>query len=218
MGLASSSAARRLDHFHGGSSIAGRLDVARRAVEARFVEAGDVLARSVDGVGRLISSLDSLGQALDTGAVEATTAELKVAAASLAGLPQRHGDRRRMVEQMIGLAEDLRDCVDEMRVAFARRAQLIHGLLNDIPGVTCMVPQGAFYAFPSFEGVLGTTIGGHTPTDTLQLAEVILDQAKVGLAPGSAFGGEGYFRLCFNRRLDQIEEAANRLAEWIGRR
>ena len=53
-----------------------------------------------------------------------------------------------------------------MRTAFARRAELIHGLLNDIPGVECMVPQGAFYAFPSFEGVLGRDIGGVTPTDT----------------------------------------------------
>jgi len=97
------------------SPIGVRLDAARRAVEGRFVEAGDVLARAVDGVGRLISSLDNLGQVLDSGAVEATTAELKVAAASLVVLPQRHGRRRRTVDRMIGLAEDLRHCVDEMR-------------------------------------------------------------------------------------------------------
>ncbi|MGZ3274771.1 MAG: hypothetical protein ACXWKY_14545 [Caulobacteraceae bacterium] len=115
MGLASSSAAARLGHIDSVSPIAGRLDAARRAVEGRFVAAGDVLARSVDGVGRLIASLDSLGEVLDAGAIRATTAELKVAAASLAALPQRHGDRRRIVEQMIGLAEELRRCVDEMR-------------------------------------------------------------------------------------------------------
>jgi aspartate/methionine/tyrosine aminotransferase len=107
------------------------------------------------------------------------------------------------------------DCVDEMRVAFARRAQLIHGLLNDIPGVTCMVPQGAFYAFPSFEGVLGKTIGGHTPTDTLQLAEVILDQAKVAIVPGEAFAAPGYARISFAVSDDDITEGIGRIAELL---
>jgi aspartate aminotransferase len=107
------------------------------------------------------------------------------------------------------------DCVDEMRVAFARRATLIHGLLNDIPGVTCMVPQGAFYAFPSFEGVLGKTVGGHTPTDTLQLAEVILDQAKVAIVPGEAFAAPGYARISFAVSDDDITEGIGRIAELL---
>lgn len=115
MGIASSLAAERFGHVREASPIAGRLEAARRAVEGRFLEAGDVLARSVDGVGRLIGSLEGLGAALDAGAVEATTAELKAAADSLAALPQRHGDRRQAIEGMVGLAEELRSCVDEMR-------------------------------------------------------------------------------------------------------
>ena len=89
------------------------------------------------------------------------------------------------------------ECVEEMREAFARRAILIHGLLNDIPGVTCMVPQGAFYAFPSMEGLFGRNFGGVTPTTTSELCEVILDQAKVALVPGEAFDAPGYVRISF---------------------
>ena len=115
---------------------------------------------------------------------------------------------------LAAVAGDL-DCVVEMREAFARRATLIHGLLNDIPGVTCMVPQGAFYAFPSFEGVLGREIGGTTPTDTLQLAEVILDKAKVAIVPGEAFAAPGYARLSFAVSDADITEGVGRVAELL---
>jgi aspartate/methionine/tyrosine aminotransferase len=69
------------------------------------------------------------------------------------------------------------------------------------------VPPGAFYLFFKVEGL----------TDSTKAAFDIVDKASVGLAPGTAFGGagEGYLRLCFHRRLDHIEQAANRLAEWI---
>ena len=109
------------------------------------------------------------------------------------------------------------ECVDEMRVAFARRATLIHGLLNDIPGVTAMVPQGAFYAFPSFEGVLGRTIEGHTPTDTLQLSELILDKAKVAIVPGEAFAAPGYARISFAVSDADITEGIGRIADLLGK-
>ncbi len=108
-------------------------------------------------------------------------------------------------------------CVDEMRVAFARRATLIHGLLNEIPGVEAMVPQGAFYAFPSFEGVLGRRLGHLTPTTTVELAGVILDEAKVAIVPGEAFGAPGYARLSFAISDDDIVEGVGRIAELLGR-
>jgi len=108
-------------------------------------------------------------------------------------------------------------CVDEMRVAFARRATLIHGLLNEIPGVEAMVPQGAFYAFPSFEGVLGRRLGHVTPTTTVELAGVILDEAKVAIVPGEAFGAPGYARLSFAISDDDIVEGVGRIAELLGR-
>jgi aspartate aminotransferase len=106
-------------------------------------------------------------------------------------------------------------CVDEMRTAFARRAELIHGLLNAIPGVACMVPQGAFYAFPSFEGLLGRNFGGVVPTTTAELCEVILDQAKVALVPGEAFAAPGYVRISFAVSDADITEGIGRIADLV---
>ena len=109
------------------------------------------------------------------------------------------------------------ECVEEMREAFARRAILIHGLLNDIPGVTCMVPQGAFYAFPSMEGLFGRNFGGVTPTTTSELCEVILDQAKVALVPGEAFDAPGYVRISFAVSDADITEGIGRIAELVAK-
>jgi len=109
------------------------------------------------------------------------------------------------------------ECVEEMREAFARRAILIHGLLNDIPGVTCMVPQGAFYAFPSMEGLFGRNFGGVTPTTTSELCEVILDQAKVALVPGEAFDAPGYVRISFAVSDADIVEGIGRIADLVAK-
>ena len=109
------------------------------------------------------------------------------------------------------------ECVEEMREAFARRAILIHGLLNDIPGVTCMVPQGAFYAFPSMEGLFGRNFGGVTPTTTSELCEVILDQAKVALVPGEAFDAPGYVRISFAVSDADITEGIGRIADLVAK-
>jgi aspartate/methionine/tyrosine aminotransferase len=109
------------------------------------------------------------------------------------------------------------ECVEEMREAFARRAILIHGLLNDIPGVTCMVPQGAFYAFPSMEGLFGRNFGGVTPITTAELCEVILDQAKVALVPGEAFDAPGYVRISFAVSDADIVEGIGRIADLVAK-
>jgi aspartate/methionine/tyrosine aminotransferase len=89
------------------------------------------------------------------------------------------------------------EAVAMMRAAFERRGRTMHRMLNDIPGVTCLEPQGAFYCFPSFEGLLGREVAGVRPESTLELADVILDKAKVALVPGEAFGSPGYMRLSF---------------------
>lgn len=92
----------------------------------------------------------------------------------------------------------------------ARQARdIICGALADTGRAKFSVPQGAFYLFFSVDGV----------SDSRAAAFEIVDKANVGLAPGTAFGkgGEAYFRLCFHRKLDQIEEAAGRLAEWARR-
>ena len=81
--------------------------------------------------------------------------------------------------------------VAEMRAAFDRRRKRMHELLNSIDGVYCPEPEGAFYAFPSFEGVLGRTINGRVASSTTELATIILEEAKVAVVPGEAFGTAG---------------------------
>lgn len=99
--------------------IGERLDTARRAVEGRFLEAGEVLAQAVEGVGRLIRSLEALASTLEPATVEATTRELHAAADSLMRLPERHGARREVVERMTGVGRDLSGCIADMRRTLA---------------------------------------------------------------------------------------------------
>ncbi len=107
------------------------------------------------------------------------------------------------------------DAVVEMRSAFARRAELIHSKLNAIDGVTCLEPQGAFYAFPDMTGLLGRPIGGVTASTTLELADLVLDQAKVAFVPGEAFGTPGYGRFSFALGDADIAEGIDRLAALV---
>ncbi len=110
------------------------------------------------------------------------------------------------------------EAVRAMRTAFERRGRRMYELLNTIDGVTALEPEGAFYCFPSFEGVLGRTIAGRTPTTTTELAEVILDAAEVALVPGEAFGAPGYMRLSFALSDDDLVEGVGRVADLLGRR
>jgi aspartate/methionine/tyrosine aminotransferase len=107
------------------------------------------------------------------------------------------------------------DAVAEMRTAFERRGKVMQHMLAAIPGVTCAVPEGAFYCFPSFEGVLGREVGGRTVASTLDLAEVLLEQAKVAIVPGEAFGAPGYARLSFALGDDDLALGVGRIAEFL---
>jgi aspartate aminotransferase len=89
------------------------------------------------------------------------------------------------------------DCVEEMRQAFDRRRKVIVAELNKIPGVVTPTPEGAFYVYPDVTGLLGKTWGGVTPTTSLELADLILDQAEVAAVPGEAFGPSGYLRFSY---------------------
>jgi aspartate/methionine/tyrosine aminotransferase len=109
------------------------------------------------------------------------------------------------------------DAVAEMRHAFARRGQMMFKLLAGIPGVSVLEPQGAFYCFPSFEGVLGREIAGARPETTLELCEVLLDTAKVAIVPGEAFGAPGYARLSFALGDDDLGEGVRRIADLLSR-
>jgi aspartate/methionine/tyrosine aminotransferase len=105
--------------------------------------------------------------------------------------------------------------VAEMRLAFDRRRLKIWELLSDIPGVTCVEPEGAFYAFPSLAGALDRPLRGRTATNTLELAELILDECKVAIVPGEAFGAAGYARLSYALGDDNLIEGVTRIAKLL---
>jgi aspartate/methionine/tyrosine aminotransferase len=98
-----------------------------------------------------------------------------------------------------------------MREAFDRRRRTIHSMLELIPGVSCLEPEGAFYAFPSFEAVLGRSIRGRQPQSTLELAEIVLDEANVAFVPGEAFGAPGYARLSYALSDEDMVEGVRRI-------
>ena len=101
--------------------------------------------------------------------------------------------------------------VAEMREAFDRRRHTIVSMLNEIPGVVCPTPEGAFYAYPQLKGLLGKEFAGRTANDTLELAALVLEEAKVAFVPGEAFGSPGYARFSYATSDDAIVEGITRL-------
>ena len=115
---------------------------------------------------------------------------------------------------LAALTGDL-SAVHEMREVYDRRRRRMLELLGGIPGVSCAEPEGAFYAFPSFREALGRELAGRTPRTTLELAEVILDEAKVAVVPGEAFGAPGYMRLSYALGDDDLAEGVTRIAKLL---
>lgn len=107
--------------------------------------------------------------------------------------------------------------VDMMRAAFDRRRKTMVSMLAAIDGVVCPVPEGAFYCFPGIEGLLGRTYGGSTPTTSLEFADLLLEQAKVAVVPGEAFGAPGYLRFSFALGDEALVEGISRIADLVAR-
>jgi aspartate aminotransferase len=112
---------------------------------------------------------------------------------------------------LAGVSGGLED-VAMMRAAFDERRQIIYKMLNEIEGVLCLEPEGAFYAFPSVKGVLGRSLRGQRPTTSAELAELCINEAKVAVVPGEAFGAPGYFRMSYALGQDDMVEGVTRLA------
>ncbi|WP_019632650.1 pyridoxal phosphate-dependent aminotransferase [Actinomadura atramentaria] len=105
--------------------------------------------------------------------------------------------------------------VDEMRVAFDRRRRTMVRMLNEIPGVVCPEPEGAFYVYPSVKELIGKEIRGRRPQSSVELAALILEEAEVALVPGEAFGTPGYFRLSYALGDDDLVEGVSRVAKLL---
>jgi len=98
-----------------------------------------------------------------------------------------------------------------MRKAFDRRRQTMVEMLSAIDGVVCPTPKGAFYAYPSVEGLVDREIRGKRPANSAELAALILDEVEVAVVPGEAFGPSGFFRLSYALGDEDLEEGVGRL-------
>jgi aspartate/methionine/tyrosine aminotransferase len=107
------------------------------------------------------------------------------------------------------------EVVEQMRSAFDSRRRTIVARLNEIPGFECPEPKGAFYAYLSVKEVLGREINGVTPTTSVALAEVLLDEAEVAVVPGEAFGTPGYLRLSYALAEADLVEGIDRIARLL---
>jgi aspartate aminotransferase len=105
--------------------------------------------------------------------------------------------------------------VAQMRTAFDRRRRTIVSMLNEIDGVVCPEPEGAFYVYPQVLGLLGREIAGRTPTTSAELAAIILDEAEVAVVPGEAFGPSGYLRFSYALGDDDLVEGVSRLQKLL---
>jgi aspartate aminotransferase len=122
------------------------------------------------------------------------------------------------VSQIAALAAVSGDltAVATMRAAFDRRRLTMTRMLQAIDGVSCPLPEGAFYCFPSVKALLGRKLRGHRPTTSAELAEVILDEAEVAVVPGEAFGAPGYLRLSYALGDDDLVEGVGRIQSLLG--
>ena len=102
-------------------------------------------------------------------------------------------------------------CVEDMKAAFRERRDFIVKLMNDLPGVTCAVPGGAFYVFPDFSSYLGKVANGQKLKDTFDISEYILGCANVVTVPGDGFGAPGHIRFSYATSTDIIEKGIERV-------
>ncbi len=108
------------------------------------------------------------------------------------------------------------DPVERMRAIFAERRERIAARLGALPGFECPPPEGAFYVFPSVRGVLGRRVAGRAVQGSAELADILLDEAKLAVVPGDAFGAPGYLRFSYALSAEDLETGMERLETLLG--
>ncbi|MCX7919068.1 MAG: pyridoxal phosphate-dependent aminotransferase [bacterium] len=107
------------------------------------------------------------------------------------------------------------DSVKMMVAEFDKRRKLLVDGLNSIPGVSCRVPKGAFYAFPNVSGLYGKTFNGKKITNSLELSAYLLDVAQIAVVPGSAFGADNYLRFSYATATKNVIEGVERMKKAV---
>jgi aspartate aminotransferase len=109
------------------------------------------------------------------------------------------------------------EAVEAMRVEFEKRRNHMVGSLNDIVGMSCVMPQGAFYAFPNIKAHLGKTLKGKAINTSVEFAAALLDDEYVAVVPGIDFGAEGYLRFSYATDMESIDKGLERFARFCGK-
>jgi aspartate aminotransferase len=107
------------------------------------------------------------------------------------------------------------DTIDMMVSEFSRRRLRMVELINEIPGLSCRTPNGAFYVMANVSGLFGKTLDGEVIKDDVHLATVLLEKAHVAVVPGSAFGSGDFVRLSYATSMEQIEEGLKRIKNFV---
>jgi len=123
------------------------------------------------------------------------------------------------ISQKAALAalEGPQEPLHNMVAEFARRRDYIVERLNSINGISCLRPQGAFYVFPDISQIVGKTFKGRIIKDSMTLTELLLDEVKVAVVPGSAFGADGNLRLSYATSMENISKGLDRIEELINK-
>ncbi len=117
----------------------------------------------------------------------------------------------------VAALRETQEPTEKMVIEFRKRRDFIVSALNDIPGVVCRKPEGAFYVFPNVASLYGRRRGERVIGNSLDLAAFLLDEADVAVVPGSAFGDDRYIRLSYATSMKNIEEGAKRIRSAVSR-
>jgi len=98
---------------------------------------------------------------------------------------------------------------------FQKRRDVIVERLNTIPGIRCLKPEGAFYVFPNIAGLIGKSANGKKLTSPCDVADYLLDEAKVAGVPGEDFGSQRHIRFSYATSLADIEKGCRRIADAV---
>lgn len=105
--------------------------------------------------------------------------------------------------------------VEEMKRHFEERRNYMYETINSIKGLTCRKPEGAFYIMVNFSQLLGKTIGSYTINSSIDFANFLLEEGKVAVVPGIAFGDDSYIRLSYATSMENIKEGLKRIKELV---
>lgn len=107
--------------------------------------------------------------------------------------------------------------VEMMVREFKKRRDYIVEALNDIQGISCLMPEGAFYVFPNVSSTYGSSFAGRKITTSTDFIEYLLDEANVATVPGAAFGNDQHIRLSYATSMKNIEEGVKRMKNAVAK-